>query len=444
MRKNPTPAETITPNVDAAAALGAIADPAAKTDGTEFDLQDPTTMQRRLWVLLPLAGLSISLIWGGMLQALIARQVAGYPGGHGSSAAGILGTVLTIGAISSVVFTPIVGRMSDRTRTRFLGRRNIWILGGAIAGAIMMALTSLSPNAIVLAILLAVSLVPLNGFQGAASAVVPERVPIPIRARLTAINGMAALVGIGVGASLGALLPIGFAYLALGLQLIVVGVVFAFATRDVRPPERPAGQRPTRSKLPGLRSAPDFWWVFGGRFLAFLGYDLATSLQLYALRDYVKVGDGSTGAASAALPEVVLTSTALLVVSAIVGGILADKTGRMKPFVIGASILFIPATVVLALVPTLPAMLVGFGLLGFGFGSYVSVDGALITRVLPRLRDAGRDLGVLNIANAGPQVIAPALAGALVSFSGYPALFVTAAVVAALASVAVALVRSVR
>lgn len=52
-------------------------------------------------------------------------------------------------------------------------------------------------------------------------------------------------------------------------------------------------------RLPGLRTARDFWLVFTGRFLSFLGYNLATGLTLYALRDYFKVGDGTIDAAGA-------------------------------------------------------------------------------------------------------------------------------------------------
>lgn len=79
------------------------------------------------------------------------------------------------------------------------------------------------------------ALVPLNGFQAAAAAVVPERVPVRIRARLTAVNGMAALVGVGVGAVIGNLVQVLTAYSIFGVQLIVVGVIFAFFTQDVTP-----------------------------------------------------------------------------------------------------------------------------------------------------------------------------------------------------------------
>jgi hypothetical protein len=72
------------------------------------------------------------------------------------------------------------------------------------------------------------------------------------------------------------------------------------------------------------------------------------------------------------------------------------------------------------------------------------VDKALVTQVLP---SAGRakDLGLINIANSGPQVVAPAIAAPLVSqLGGYPALYLGAAVITTAGSVFVWKIRSVR
>lgn len=406
---------------------------------------EPQAMQRRLWFLLPLLSASISAIWGGVLQALLQKQVATFSGASNAGQAAVLGTVLTIAAIMSVVSTPVVGRLSDRTRIRFLGRRNIWIIGGAVAGTIAMVFTGLSTSVVAVTIAWSIAIIPLNGVQGAASAVVPERVPIAVRARLSGYQGVAALVGVGIGATVGSLsnnFPV--AYTALGVQLIVIGAIFAFLTKDVVPAPIVKGAPAAKSELMNFRKNADFWWVFLGRFLAFVGYNLATGLQIYALRDHFHVGGGTTAGASAANPIIVGTSTLLLIVSSITGGILADKFGRLKPFVVGASVVFIPAGLVLGFTGGLAGAIAGFGLLGFAFGAYISVDGALITRVLPNLQNAGRDLGILNIANAGPQVIAPILAGSLVATLGYPALFLGTVVAATLASIAVLRVRSVR
>jgi MFS family permease len=69
-------------------------------------------------------------------------------------------------------------------------------------------------------------------------------------------------------------------------------------------------------------------------------------------------------------------------------------------------------------------------LLGIGLGVFMSVDFALMTDVLPRATDRGKDLGVINIANALPQVAAPALAAPIVThLGGYRVLYGVAAVV---------------
>ncbi|TXS22119.1 MFS transporter [Streptomyces sp. ms191] len=107
------------------------------------------------------------------------------------------------------------------------------------------------------------------------------------------------------------------------------------------------------------------------------------------------------------------------------------------------------STVVALLVPALSAswtaMLVFSVVNGLGFGCYMAVDTALVTMVLPRAEDAARDMGVLNIANAGPQIVAPFVASLIVSASGgYPALFLVAAVLSVLGALAVRPIRSVR
>jgi hypothetical protein len=75
---------------------------------------------------------------------------------------------------------------------------------------------------------------------------------------------------------------------------------------------------------------------------------------------------------------------------------------------------------------------------------YLSVDQALVTQVLPSAAARAKDLGIINIANSGPQVLAPAIAAPLVSqFGGYPTLYLTVAVFTAAGSAFVWRIRSV-
>ena len=68
-------------------------------------------------------------------------------------------------------------------------------------------------------------------------------------------------------------------------------------------------------------------------------------------------------------------------------------------------------------------------ILGLGYGWYLGVDQALITQVLPTAVDRARDLGVINIANSMPQVLAPVLAAPFVTqLGGYPLLYIVVAI----------------
>jgi hypothetical protein len=64
--------------------------------------------------------------------------------------------------------------------------------------------------------------------------------------------------------------------------------------------------------------------------------------------------------------------------------------------------------------------------------------------VLPAATDRAKDLGVINIASAAPQVLGPAIAAPLVTHvGGYPTLYGVTAAVTLLGAVLVRRIRSV-
>lgn len=409
---------------------------------------EPQQMQRRLWFFYPLISLSGSAISGGVNTYLLAKMISTFPGGNQVGAAATLGLTLSISGISYLLAVPLIGIISDKTRTRFLGRRNLWVLISGLAGLVALIAVGLSTNVPMLIVFAALATIPVGGALAASGPGVPERVPLASRGRISSLNGMCGLIGAGVGIAAASLAPSPFiGFVILGVQFAVFSALFAFLTKDVPAParlEKSAISDALRPKFPSPRSHPDYWLTFVARGLAFMAYGLATGLQLFALRDYFKVGDGTTDAAQAVVPLVTLTSLVALAVAALVGGLLVDKFGRLKPFVVGASFLFVPAALVLALVPSLPGAIVGFIITGLAFGSYISVDGVLMTRVIPSKTNAGRDLGVLNVSGGVGSIIAPVLAGGLVAVVGYGPVFLLVIVAGALASGAVLFIRTVR
>ena len=112
-----------------------------------------------------------------------------------------------------------------------------------------------------------------------------------------------------------------------------------------------------------------------------------------------------------------LVLTALYAVATIVTtavfGHWSDRLGRRKIFVIWSGIVSGVASLILAIAQTWPAAVAAAIVLGCAFGIYTAVDFALITAGAAAAEERAKDLGVINIANALPQVLAPVLAGAI-------------------------------
>jgi len=229
-------------------------------------------------------------------------------------------------------------------------------------------------------------------------------------------------------------------YFAVAVAVLILALPFTLFTPD---DPLPRAHRPRASVLSGMwispRRYPDFAWAWGTRFLVQVGNALGTLYLLYFLQDGVKYPDPEGG-----LLVLILIYTAGMLSTAVVAGRLSDRSGRRKIFVIWSGVIMAVAATLLAIWPLWTMALVAAVLLGAGYGVYLAVDAALITQVLPRATDRGKDLGVINIANSAPQVLGPAMSAPIVvHLGGYPTLYALTAVVTLLGSVFVVRIRSV-
>ena len=92
--------------------------------------------------------------------------------------------------------------------------------------------------------------------------------------------------------------------------------------------------------------------------------------------------------------------------------------------------------------PTWPALILFSALLGLGFGLYMTVTNAVATLVLPNLENNARDMGIFNIANSGPIIIAPFISAFIIStLGGYHSLFIVASTLVVLGGIAIVPIR---
>jgi MFS family permease len=88
---------------------------------------------------------------------------------------------------------------------------------------------------------------------------------------------------------------------------------------------------------------------------------------------------------------------------------LSDRIGR-KPLIFMACGFAAAGTVVIAVTPSIPLALVGAALFGAANGSFLAVDWALMTDIIPRA-SAGRYMGMSNVATGSATPISVALGG---------------------------------
>ncbi|MGI5170249.1 MFS transporter [Spirillospora sp. CA-253888] len=420
----------------------------APVGAPEAAVAEPVRPVSLSWSLrLGLCHLGLMLGWITLIQIVLPEHAAQVDPANKES---VLAVVLGIGAFVSTLSNPLFGALSDRTASRF-GRRRPWIAGGVLGGAAAIALLGLQNTVVGLVIGWCLVHIGLNAAYAATNAALPDQVPVTQRGRVAGLVAIGQSVGPLLGVAVVAMAVTGLmpGYLALAGLVLVLGLPFAFARGDV-PIDR-ARREPFawRSFLAGFwvspRRHPDFAWAWATRFLVLLSQTLGTGYLLYYLRDEVRYEQIFPGHdAGEGLLILLVVGTVAGIVPSLLAGWYSDRTGRRRGVVCATSLMQAAAGALLMVTPSWPVVLLAAVVLGAGQGAYLAVDQALISDVLPRPDERGRDLGVINIANAGPQVLGPIIAAPLVTQFGYPALYGAAVALASAAAILIWRIRSVR
>lgn len=150
------------------------------------------------------------------------------------------------------------------------------------------------------------------------------------------------------------------------------------------------------------------WWVINRlMFLAAVG-----SIQGFAqffLRDVLQIPN------AASMTTVLLAVVALfLLPSAILGGTLADRIGR-KRLVSYAGLVAAAGALILLFARNVPMVILSGSIIGLGTGTFMATNWALGTLLAPP-NDAGRYLGISNLAGAGAGIVGAGIGGPMADF----------------------------
>jgi Na+/melibiose symporter-like transporter len=416
-------------------------------------------LSRRRQLVLNLLWLGLNFQTAALLPVVVPTQILLIvaSGTAGSAPqAGYLGWLAAGAAVVALVLQPLVGSLSDRTRSRW-GRRRphvAWGTGVALVGAGGMVWAG-DPWSYALAFL--VLQAGSNAATAAYQALLPDLVPRSQRGSasgflgLMTILGNAGSLGLAVvllrSAGAGHLDPIRsgaaafYAITALALAACCAVTVAAVA----EPPSEDLTPEPRRSLRAALAGWAQPWrmrnyrWVFVARFLVITGLTLFLTFIEYYFAQVVRAPDFVQATAAVALVALLVA-----VAAAVALGFLSDRTRRVPLAFAATLVMALAAVLFLVGGAAIPLWWLG-ATFGLGYGAYWSVDWALAVDSLPSLGAAGRDLGLWSLASTLPGVAAPAFGAALIgagaalghTAAGYQAVFVAAGVSFVLGAAAV-------
>ncbi|MFU8945359.1 MFS transporter [Mycetocola zhadangensis] len=359
-----------------------------------------------------------------------------------------IATLAMAGSLVALIANILFGALSDRTRSR-LGRRSPWMILGSVASALSLYGLTVVGSVTGLVLLWCVFQFFLNAIVAPLIAIIPDRVPEKLRGTYSAIYGIGATIGAGVAGIIASrfITDPTTGLFIFGTAILFAGPLVTLIAPDHSNKNDPKAPLDRASLLRNFsfprRGARNFYLALVGKLLFVLAMYSVTGYQLYILTDHFALAPLAAGAMIATIAGIQTVGSLL---AGTIAGPLSDKFERRKAPVVGAALLLAIALIVPFFWHDSSSMIV-FAVLGLGlaFGIFNAVDQALNYKVLPDPAAAAKDLGILNMANTGGQVLGPVVMSvAVVGFGGYSAGFLIAAGTAVLSAITISLIRGTR
>jgi MFS family permease len=405
------------------------------------------------FVVLSVYWIAIGYLWtslGGLIMPDLVKHLVGNE--HKGLA---LAAVEGAGSLMAVVWQPVAGAISDRTRTRF-GRRHPFIVVGTLGDVLFLIGLALSGSYGLVVIFYFLLQAASNTAQGPYQGLMPDVVPETQRGSASGYYGISNVVGLLLGTVGAGLILDHFGRTAAILSICGLLVLTMIPT-VLFIPDRAESTQP---QFTSVRQAvaitfsrpmrhPAFLWLMASRLLILMGMVGIQSFVFYYFGDvFFPKNSHSTITAAYTLQGLVIVSAFLIAWPA---ARVSDRVGR-RPFILVGGLLgaagvlmlvfshyqVVPAPLLEPMARTLkvPALaaqatLVGV-LIGVGYGLFFAVDWAFMQDLIPA-GEAGLFMGFSNIATAGSGIIARLVAGPLLDpFNhqkilglpgGYPVIF---------------------
>jgi MFS family permease len=328
-----------------------------------------------------------------------------------------LGIIQALGVAIAVIVQPTVGSISDYTISRF-GRRKPYILVGTIFDMVFLIGLATSDSVLTVAAFVILLQLSSNFAQGPFQGYVPDLVPAPQVGLASGLVGLFQVLGVMTGTILASVgLATGdftWPTIALGVIELVTMLSLFFRLDEGRKAKDRAGRSwvdvGAEAWGTDILQQRSFIFLVASRFFVLGGTAFLVNLSVpYLERALAMVDPDERATWIVVTTGVVALCTAIATLPA---ARLSERFGR-KPMIYASCAIGAIGMTICALAPTIAVTIAGAVLVGIGAGSFLAVDWALMTDIIPKA-SSGRYMGISNVATATNGVVSQFIGGIVI------------------------------
>jgi MFS family permease len=318
-------------------------------------------------------------------------------------------------ALISILIQPTVGSISDYTVSRW-GRRKPYIVIGSLLDVVFLIGIAQSNSILMLAAFGALLAFSTNIARGPFQGYVPDLVPEQQVGLASAMVGLMQILGNVTGFVLVSLAAasgqIELSIYAVAIVELVTMIAVVARVGEGQPPKPRDGKSWTTIAREvwgtDILQERSYVWLLISRFFFLMGGAILVNLILTYLKQTHLMGEEAANSTNLVMLVTIVVAN---VIAIIPSARLSDRIGR-KPVIYAACAIGFVGITLAALAPGVPVAIVGGALFGASAGTFLAVDWALMTDIIPKA-SSGRYMGLSNVATTSSTVIAVATGGLL-------------------------------
>lgn len=357
----------------------------------------------------PLASLGVHLAFIPVLVLLLPRRVEAIAAGQSSL---VLSWLLLAGAVTAGIANLLAGYWSDRWIRRFGNRRGLIAIGLA---ALLTAFAWFSAAKTIahLAFAVVAFQFTLNLAFAPLAALLSDHVPD------SAKGGVAGLLNAALPLSSGGVVLLAWLYPKDSAQAFLVNALLVAACMaplllkwDFPAPIERAAVPPDAPPAAVAGASRDFTLAWLARFLVQLGAAFAIGFLFLLVSDRIEADPGWAGGRtpSEAVALLSLAAAAVAIGGSVGGGRVSDRARRRRVPLAVAAALAALSMAVLGSGAGWPFFLAAYASFQLALAAFLAIDAALVAQLVSGNPNRGSMLGIMNLSNTLPAVLAPAIA----------------------------------